>query len=425
MNANIFIKNAGELITLKGKKRPRTRKEMRELGVVIDGAVIIHNGKIISTGETKELEKQVKRVGKVKTIDAGNKVVMPGFVDPHTHLIFAGSRENELELKLKGATYIDILKKGGGILNTVKATRKASKKELISSAISRLDTMLEFGTTTVEAKSGYGLAVKDEIKMLEAIREIKHPVDIVPTFMGAHAIPLEYIGKEDAYVDLIIDKMLPEIAKRDLAEFCDVFCEKGVFTIEQSRKLLEAAKKYKLIPKIHADEIVDTGGAALAAEIGAISAEHLLMSSQKGLDAMAKKKIIATLLPASVFTMMLDTHANARYMIESGIPIALGTDLCPNCWTESMQTIISMACYKMKMLPSEAITAATINAAYSINRGSDVGSIEVGKNADIIILNTQNYKFIPYRFGVNLVDKVIKNGVFVVDNGKKISQNCS
>lgn len=418
MNTDIFIKNANELITLRGKNCPRTGKEMRDLGIIPDGAVIVSGGKIVSVGETKELEKQAKRMDKIKTIDASSKVVMPGFVDPHTHLIFAGSREHELELKLKGATYMEILKKGGGILNTVKATRRASKRELISSAISRLDTMLEFGTTTTEAKSGYGLTVKDEIKMLEAVREIKHPIDVVPTFMGAHAVPPEYAGKEDAYVDLIIYKMLPEIAKRNLAEFCDVFCEKGVFTTEQSRRLLKAAKKYKLIPKIHADEMVDTGGAALAAEIGAISAEHLLKSSQKGLDAMAKKKVIATLLPASVFTLMLDAHADARYMIEKGIPIALGTDLCPNCWTESMQTIISMACYRMKMLPSEAITAATINAAYAINRGEDIGSIEIGKNADIIVLNAPNYKQIPYRFGINLVDKVIKSGRLVVESGK-------
>ncbi len=333
---------------------------------------------------------------------------MPGFVDPHTHVVFAGSREFELDMKLSGLSYMDVLKKGGGIFYTVNETRKATENDLFNQSKNRLDHMLIHGTTTCEGKSGYGLELETELKILKIQKNLNesHHMDIVSTFLGAHAIPKEY--NADEYVDLIITNMLPKL--NETATFCDVFCEKDVFTNEQSRRILTIGKKYGLIPKIHADEIVDTGGASLAAEVGAISADHLLMSCEEGLIEMAKKSVIGVLLPGTPFSLMQNTYAPARKMIELGVPIALATDLNPNCWIESMQFVIQLACLNMKMTPAEAITAATYNAACAIGLNNNIGSIEKGKQADIIILDCPNYKFLSYKFGVNLVETIIKNG---------------
>ena len=289
---DIFIKNASELITMGGSNRSRIKKEMCELSIIKNGSVAIKDGKIVETGNDLEY-------GAEKTIDASGKTVMPGFIDPHTHLVFAGSREFELDMKLKGLSYMEILKKGGGIFYTVNETRRAANEELLKQSKKRLDTMLSYGTTTCEAKSGYGLNTETELKMLKIQKELNevHSVDIVSTFLGAHAIPKEH--STDEYVGIIISEMLQQV--KGLAMFCDVFCEKGVFTVEQSRRILEAGKKYGLIPKIHADEIVDTGGASLAAEIGAISADHLLMSSDKGINEMARKGVIGVMLPGTPF----------------------------------------------------------------------------------------------------------------------------
>jgi imidazolonepropionase len=398
---DIFIKNASELITMDGPNRPRIKKEMCELSIIKHGSVAIKDGKIVETGNDLEY-------GAEKTIDASGKTVMPGFIDPHTHLVFAGSREFELDMKLKGLSYMEILKKGGGIFYTVNETRKATNEELLKQSKKRLDTMRSYGTTTCEAKSGYGLDTETELKMLKIQKELNevHSVDIVSTFLGAHAIPKEHSA--DDYVDIIISEMLPQV--RNLAMFCDVFCEKGVFTVEQSRRILEAGKKYGLIPKIHADEIVDTGGASLAAEIDAISADHLLMSSDKGINEMARKGVIGVMLPGTPFSLMQDNYAPARKMIESGVPIALATDLNPNCWVENMQFMIQLGCFNMKMTPAEAVTAATFNAACAIGVNDNVGSLEKGKKADVIMLGCPNHKSIPYHFGVNLVETVIKNG---------------
>ena len=398
---DIFIKNASELITMDGPNRPRIKKEMCELSIIENGSVAIKDGKIVETGNDLEYDAE-------KTIDASGKTVMPGFIDPHTHLVFAGSREFELDMKLKGLSYMEILKKGGGIFYTVNETRKATNEELLKQSKKRLDTMISHGTTTCEAKSGYGLDTETELKMLEIQKKLNdiHPMDIVSTFLGAHAIPKEHSA--DDYVDIIINEMLPRV--KGLAMFCDVFCEKGVFTIEQSRRILEAGKKYGLIPKIHADEIVDTGGASLAAEIGAISADHLLMSSDKGINEMARKGVIGVMLPGTPFSLMQDNYAPARKMIDSGVPIALATDLNPNCWVENMQFMIQLGCFNMKMTPAEAVTAATFNSACAIGVNDTVGSLEKGKKADVIILDCPNHKSIPYHFGVNLVETVIKNG---------------
>ena len=398
---DILIKNSNELITLKGPNKPRTKKEMSNLSIIKKGSIAIKNGIIVEIG--KNLKYKAK-----KTIDASGKVVMPGFVDPHTHLVFAGSREFELDWKLQGLSYMDILKKGGGIVYTVNETRKAKDADLLKQARSRLDNMLSFGTTTCEAKSGYGLDTKTELRILKLTKKLNdtHEIDIIPTFLGAHAVPKDKTTKE--YVDIVVNEMIPKT--KGLAKFCDVFCEKGVFTPGQSKKILETGKKYGLTPKIHADEIVDTGGAALATEIGAISADHLLMSNDKGLKMMANKGVIGVMLPGTPFSLMMKDYANARKMIDLGIPIVLATDLNPNCWIENMQFIIQLACLNMKMTPAEAICAATFNAACSIGLNDKVGSLEKGKQADVIILDIPNHKFLPYHYGINLVETVIKKG---------------
>jgi len=402
--ADIIIKNANELITLKGPAKPRTKKEMRKLGIINKGSIAIKDGLIAAVGKNLKYKSET-------VIDAKGKTVMPGFIDPHTHLVFAGSREFELDMKLKGLTYMDILKKGGGIVYTVNQTRKATNNELLKQSRERLDNMLFYGTTTCEGKSGYGLNTETELKILKAQKKLNetHPIDIVSTFLGAHAVPNDY--KTPDYVDLVVNDMIPKVNK--YAEFCDVFCEKGVFSPSQSKKILETGKDFGLTPKIHADEIVDTNGAALAAEVGAISADHLLMSSTNGLKQMAKKGTIGVMLPGTPFSLMMKQYANARKMIDMGIPIALATDLNPNCWVENMQFIIQLACLNMKMTPAEAVTASTYNASCSIGMNNVVGSLEKGKQADIIVLGCPNHMFLPYHYGINLVETVIKKGIII------------
>jgi imidazolonepropionase len=402
--ADILIKNANEIITLKGPNKPRIRNKMADLSIIESGSVAIKDGKIIETGENLNFNAE-------KIIDAKGKTVMPGFVDPHTHLVFAGSREFELDWKLQGLSYMDILKKGGGIVYTVNETRKANQADLLEQSRLRLDNMLLHGTTTCEAKSGYGLNTETELKILNTNQKLNdtHPIDIISTFLGAHAVPKDY--KTEEYVDLVINEMLPEV--KGNVKFCDVFCEKGVFTPNQSREILEKGKEQGFIPKIHADEIIDTGGAALAAELGAISADHLLMSNDNGLKDMAKKGVIGIMLPGTPYSLMMKNYAPARKIIDFGIPVALATDLNPNCWIENMQFIIQLACLNMKMTPAEAITASTFNAACAIGLNNTVGSIEKGKQADLIIFDIPNHKFLPYHYGINLVETVIKKGIII------------
>ena len=403
--ADILIKNANELITLKGVKRPRVKNEMDNIGIIKNGSIAIKDGLILDVG--KNLKYKAETI-----IDAKNKTVMPGFVDPHTHLVFSGSREFELDWKLKGMSYIDIKNKGGGISYTVDKTRKASSTKLYNEARIRLDRMLALGTTTCEAKSGYGLNTETELKILKTQKKLNdsHPIDIVSTFLGAHAIPKDC--KKEEYIDIIINEMLPNAKK--YSDFCDVFCEKGFFSNSESKKILLEAKKHGLVPKIHADELNNTEGASLAAEVWAVSAEHLLMISDDGIKSMAKKKVIGVMLPGTPFCLMMNKYAPARKMIDSGVPIALATDLNPNCYVENMQFIIQLACFNMKMTPAEAITASTFNAACAINRQKQVGSLEKGKQADIIILDVPNHLHIPYHFGINHVEKVIKKGCVLI-----------
>jgi imidazolonepropionase len=406
---DILIVNAEELVTLAGSsQKPRVGKQMRELGIIRNGGLAIKDGKILAVGKTADIIKNFK-AGNI--INANGKTVLPGFVDPHTHLVFAGSREDEFQMRIEGASYLEILGAGGGILRTVKETRKASVEKLVDCGIKTLDAMLEHGTTTMEAKSGYGLTTKDELKMLEAVKRINqlHCLDVVSTFMGAHTIPPEYKGNAQGYANLVTEEMIPKVAEQGLAEFCDVFCERGIFSLEQSRRILISGKSYGLKSKVHADEMSMMGGAEFAADVGAVSAEHLLFSSQEGIKAMAAKGVIAVLLPTAAFSLMMGRYADARLMIDLGVPVALGTDFNPNCWVESMQLVIAFACHFMKLTPAEAITAATINAAHAIGRASEVGSLDVGKKADVLVLDVPNHKFLGYRFGVNLVDKAIKN----------------
>ena len=414
---DLIIRKANELITIRGSSaEPLCKKEMLDLEIIEKGAAAIKDGKIVAVGKTSEIEQHYKSEA---VIDANGKVVMPGFVDSHTHLVFAGAREKEFEERLKGCSYLEILAKGGGILSTVGETRKSSKARLVREAKKTLDIMLKHGTTTVEAKSGYGLTVADEVKCLNVSKELdrNHVIEVVSTFLGAHAVPPEFRDKLEEYVTLVTEEMIPRVAENRLAEFCDVFCEKNVFSVAHARKVLMAGKEYGLEPKIHADEITDLGGADLAAEVKAISAEHLLCASDEGLCAMAKEGVIAILLPTASFSLMTGKYANARKMIDMGIPIALGTDFNPSCWTENMQMAIAFACREMRLTPVEAIAAATINSAHSLARGQEIGSLEPGKRANVIVLDIPNHNFLGYRFGVNLVEKVVIDGEIVIDSG--------
>jgi imidazolonepropionase len=401
-----------------GGQKPRTGKQMRELGIVRDGALAIREGRIVAVGKTRDITKTFRAEN---VISAKGKIVLPGFVDPHTHLVFAGSAEEEFQMRVEGTSYVEMLGSGGGIARTVKETRRARLEKLVDLGLERLDAVLAHGTTTLEAKSGYGLTTGDELKILEATKRLNqlHCVNVVPTFMGAHAVPPEYSGNLEEYTRLVIGEMIPKIAEKGLAEFCDVFCEKGAFNLEQTKRVLVNGRKQGLKPKIHADEMSTLGGAEIAADVGAVSAEHLLFSSVEGIKAMAEKDVIAVLLPAAAFSLMMGKYADARLMIDCGVPVALGTGFNANCWVENQQLVIAMACHFMHMTPAEAITSATINAAYAINRAAEIGSLETGKKADVTILDAPNHKFLGYRFGVNLVDKVIKNGRLVVDREKQ------
>ncbi|MDI6855783.1 MAG: imidazolonepropionase [Candidatus Thermoplasmatota archaeon] len=412
LKVDLALKNCSQLLTLRAST-PKKRAELKDLGIICDGTVGIKDGKIVAVGKASELKLDSK-----KEIDCSNKLVLPGFVDCHTHLVFAGSREKELELKLQGKSYIEILEAGYGIHSTVRATRRASAEELKTLAVSRLWKMLANGTTTLEVKSGYGLDLKNELKCLRVIRELQKlsPINIVPTFL-VHAVPLEYKDRSEEYVQLIINKLLPEVVAGKLAEFCDVFLERGAFSLAQARNILKAGKNLGVAPKLHADEFNDLNGAELAAELDCVSADHLLKSNEKGIRELAKKDIIGVLLPGSSFTNFLD-YANARKYIELGLPIALATDFNPNCWIDSLGFVIALACYKMKMLPSEAIASSTINAAFAIGKEKVIGSLEAGKKADILVMSTDNYNSIPYRLGSNIIEKVIKSGKVVFESSK-------
>jgi len=348
-------------------------------------------------------------------IDAEGKLVTPGFVDGHTHLVFGGYRQNEIPMKLAGATYLDILRAGGGILDTVRKTREASFEELYDKSAAFLDEMMSMGVTTCEAKSGYGLDMENEMKMLEVIKALgeNHAMDVVPTFMGAHAIPPEYEGRGDEFIDLLCDEIIPAVKEKELAEFCDVFCEDSVFNSDQSKKYMEKAREAGFDLKIHADEIEDIGGSKLAGEMKAVSAEHLIAAGEEGMDSMAIGGTTAMLLPATSFYLG-KTYAPARTMISKGIPVAIASDFNPgSCPSLNLQLAVNLGYLRYKMKPEEILTAVTINPACAINRGDLVGTLEVGKQADIVIWDAPDFEMLCYRFGSNLAEKVIKKGEII------------
>ena len=408
---DLLIKNAEELLTL----FPSSEGESG-LGMIKNGTVAIKEGKIFWIGKTEECPKEISLGRGGHEIDATGKVVMPGLIDAHTHLIFAGSRENEFEQRIQGLSYLDIAEKGGGILSTVEATRKASFDELFSLGKERLDRMLYKGVTTIEAKSGYGLSLNDEIKILKVMRALQevHAVEIVPTFLGAHTLPKEFRNVRTRYIDLLTKEMIPRVAEERLAEFCDVFCEERAFTLEESKKILETGKDYGLRPKIHADQLSPGGGAELAAEVGAFSADHLEHVSQKGIKKMAEKEVTAVLLPGASFFLAMKKFPPAREMIKQGVSVSLATDLNPgSSMTESLPLMMTMGCIMYKMVPREVIQGTTIHAARSMGREKEIGSLEVGKQADILLLAIPNYRYLPYHFGVDHVEAVIKKGEVV------------
>ncbi|WP_096225457.1 imidazolonepropionase [Geobacillus sp. FJAT-46040] len=418
----LFVRRARQLVTLAGSSAaPLVKEKMSDLGIIENGSVWIENGTIVAVGADDELARQfADRLAEAEVIDAKGKTVTPGLVDPHTHLVYAGSREHEWTMRLHGATYMEIMNAGGGIHATTKATREASEEMLYEESKRRLDQFLLHGVTTVEAKSGYGLSLEHEIKQLEVAKRLDdtHPVDIVSTFLGAHAVPPEWKHDPDEYVRLVIDEMIPEVSRRGLAEFNDVFCERGVFTPDQARLILEAGKEHGLTPKIHADEIEPYGGAELAAEVGAISADHLLRASDEGIRRMADGGVIGVLLPGTAFFLMTQA-ADARRLIDAGVPVALATDCNPGSSpTVSLPLVMSLACLHMRMTPAEALAAATINAAHAIGRAHMIGSLEPGKKADLVVFNVPNYVQIMYYYGVNHAETVIKDGKVVVAGGK-------
>ena len=426
VRADLLIHNIGQLVTLSGPLGPRRGAGLRELNLILGGAVAVRDGCILTVGADRDVRSSIRAR---RTINAGGRVVMPGFVDPHTHLPWAGERAAEFEMRIGGATYMQIMASGGGIARTMMDTRRATLQGLVLETRSRLDRMLAYGTTTAEAKTGYGLDVPGELKQLDAIAELQgsHPVDLVPTFLGAHAVPPEYRNQPDAYVELLIEEMLPAICLRwgqlrsrfdaGWPIFCDVFCEEGAFDLAQSRRILEAARSQGFGLKIHVDEFAPLGGTPLAVELGAVSVDHIVHTPSEHLAMLADSQSIGVALPGTPFGLAQRQYTPARALISRGGALALATDLNPGtCWCESMQFVVALACRYMRLLPAEALTAATINAAYALGLGDRVGSLEPGKLADLLVLDTDDYRALGYRFGTNLVRTVIKRGEVVVDS---------
>jgi imidazolonepropionase len=429
--SSLAVLNASQLVTLSGPRRPRVGIELSEVGIIRDGGMLVRDGKIERVGPSDEIE---KNVGDAEVVDAGARVVMPGFVDAHTHLVFAGNRLEDFERRSRGETYEQIAKAGGGIWSTVEKTRAASVADLLAQAKRHANWFLRCGTTTMEAKSGYGLTPDAELKILHVLRQLNisaqalgipggHPAvgremlpEIVPTFLGAHAVPRENSSEE--YVELVISEMLPRVAAEKLAEFCDVFCERGYFNIDQSRKILSAAKRVGLSLRGHVDQLTNSGGAKLMAEMGATTADHLEQTDEQGIAALKKANVQPVLLPGSVYALGSSRYPRAREMIEAGLAVVLATDFNPGSSpTPSMPMVQSLACTQMKISPAEAITASTVNAAYTVNRGEKIGTLEPGKLANFVIFDCEDYRELPYWFGMPQTHSVYLRGECVPRGG--------
>jgi imidazolonepropionase len=419
MHVDLLITHASQLLTIPAHDHgPQRGDRLGDLAIVEDGALAVLRGSIVDRGPTVDLAAKYQAD---QTTDAGGRVVMPGFVDPHTHVIFAGDRANEFERRIAGATYMEIMNAGGGIMSTVRATRAANVDELVAQTRARLDRMLQHGTTTAEAKTGYGLETQTELRMLTAIERLdaEHPIDLVPTFLGAHAIPAEYKGREDDYTDLVVNEMLPAVAGQQPTAngqplFVDVFCEDGAFTLEQSRRILTRAKELGFALKIHVDEFEPLGGTRLGVELGATSVDHVVTTPQAEIELLGRSSTIAVSLPGTPFGLAQRDYTPAKAILAAGGALALATDLNPGTtWNESMQLIIALACRYLKLTQAQALAAATINAACAIGRGGSIGSLELGKQADVLIMDVNDYRSIGYRYGSNLVRTVIKRGQIV------------
>ena len=409
--STLAVVHCSQLVTLAGPPRPRTGAEMRQLGIIEDGAMLVRDGRVLQVGTRRAIEPSID--ARCTMVYAGGRVVTPGFVDAHTHPVFAGTRADEFERRSEGAGYAEIASAGGGIRATVRRTRAASEDDLVTAARRYAEWFLRSGTTAVEAKSGYGLALDDELKLLHVIRRLNEagPQRWVPTFLGAHEIPDEYREAPARYIDLVVEEMLPRVVRESLAQYCDVFCEPGVFGAGDTRRILGAARRLGLGLRLHADQLSDSGGAALAAELGAVTADHLEHTGPDGIAALVAARVQPVLLPGSVYALGSCRYAAARAMIDAGLAVVLATDFNPGSSpTPSMPMVLSLACTHMKMLPAEAITAATINAACSLGRGLELGSLEPGKRADFVVHDRQDYREIPYFFGVDSARAVYIDG---------------
>lgn len=408
----LLIHNLSEVATPEGTA-PLRGAAQRRIRRAPGAEVLCRDGRIAFVGSPEERRRSFGELPDAERLDGRGGTLIPGFVDPHTHLPWAGSREEEFAARLAGRTYQEIAAGGGGILSTVAATRRASEEELAANVRRRLDQMLAWGTTTAEAKSGYGLSREDELKQLRAIRAASssHPVDLVPTLMAAHVVPPEHREDRGRYLDLICEEIIPATAEQGLARFCDVFCEQGVFTAGESRRVLEAGVRHGLAPRLHADEFVDSGGAELAAELGALSADHLIAVSPAGVDALARSGVTAVLLPGTSFFLMKHKYAPARRLVEAGVPVALATDCNPgSCHTESMPAVVVLAVFELGLTIEESLAAATLNSACCLGLGAELGSVEPGKRADLVLLDAPNLLHLAYHFGINPVAAVVKGG---------------
>ena len=407
----LAVLHAAQLVTLAGPARPRVGAELGELGIIANGGMLVRDGAIASTGPSEEIEKQLD--GGAEVVDAGGRVVLPGFVDAHTHPVFGGDRVAEFELRARGASYEEIAAAGGGIRSTVRQTREATAGELKARALRHARWFLQCGTTTAEAKSGYGLSLAEELKILRVMRDLKTetPLEFVPTFLGAHAFPTEYQDDPQRYVDLVINEMLPAVAAEGLAEYCDIFCERGYFDLETAQRILRAAQKHGLGLRLHVDQLTNFGGAALAAELGAVTADHLEQTEDAGIAALQRAKVQPVLLPGSVYALGKTRYPRARAMIEAGLAVVLATDFNPGSSpTPSLPMILSLAATQMKMTPAEGVTGTTINAAYSLGRGAKIGSLETGKLANFAIFDCEDYRELAYFFGIPQTHSVYVDG---------------